>query len=182
MVDYKQRTIRLSDKTGIQSALGKIRKLENVVVVNIASRSEDPPLFFSTENMEFVLSKNGDALVLETVSVTEYHKIMLMEMHRVKESSEEIRELLRDHFVDDIKETLNRFLDQFHNIFVLLSCYTLQRPESVIAERSKTLQDLQKQLQASCFKWRDNVRCMDDLRYGVEPALDVISKEMQPRG
>ncbi|MBW1961979.1 MAG: hypothetical protein JRJ04_11030 [Deltaproteobacteria bacterium] len=179
MVEYKRQTLKIADDTGLEGILDKIRELTDVVVVNIASNRNEPLLFFSMENLCQLHSKGFKDLVLETITVGEYGGLILNEIKSVSESSGQIRELLRDHFVDDIKETIGRFLDQLNNILVLLGCYALQRPKSAAAELYESLKAFHEQLSSSCFRWRDNVRCLDDLQYGIKPTLDALAKEFK---
>ena len=181
MIKCNHHTLSLDKDKTLETAMTQIRDLNGQVVVNILSDPKAAPLFFSIENLDAALSFQGDALILETLPEKQYRKLMIKEVQLVNASSEKLRMLLRDHFLYDIKDAVKKFLNQFQNIALLLSCYALQKPGSGVAKNMETLQSLFKQLEAACFTFRDNVRFMDDLQYGVMPTLQSVIKEMQEK-
>jgi len=179
MVKYNQHTLNLDGEKSSENALEMIRGFKDEVVVNIAGDPKAAPILFTVENLKAAISKGGVALVLETLPVEVYSELILREIQLVKQSSEEIRALLRNQFIYDIREVVNRFLGKFQNMANILNCYALQHPQSMVAENMEKLSELLPQLGTACFKLRDNVRFMDNLQYDVIPALHTLTKTMQ---
>jgi len=179
MVKYKTHRLTVGAETNPEAALKEIRSLKDAVTVNIVFGDDEETLFFSMENLVTSLSNGSDSLKLQTLHVKEYGSLMQTEIQLVEASSKELKSLLRDQFVEDMEATVKRLLEQVQNLCLLSGCYMLQRPQSAVVEQITKLKGSHQKLDAACFKWRDNVRLMDELQYGVMPTLSALSEEMR---
>ena len=181
MMDYKKHVLKLTGGGSLENMLKAVRALEREVVVNIACTQEETPVFFSTENLKLILPKIGDTLTVETLPERAYCQLMRNEIQQIRGATGKLREILRDRFVSDIREHVNGFLNQLENFSDLLNCYALQKPPSTVSGHMKKLFKIHQQLGNSCLVLKDNVRCMDDLQYGVLSLLDPIAEELKRR-
>ena len=179
MVSYNQFKLTLDEDKSLEEVLRKINDLKGQVVVNIVNNPKEAPVFFSLENLEAALSFKKNVLVLETLPEEQYRQIMIREIEMVNDSSAKLRLLLRDQFIDDVKEHVKMFMEQLQNVILLLSCYSLQNPESALSKNMEALSIQLKELNTACLKSRDNVKIMDDLQYLVVPTLQAMIHDMQ---
>jgi hypothetical protein len=92
------------------------------------------------------------------------------------QSTHELRAALCTHWVADLDLQMRAFLSQLNQIILLFESQNPQNARLGMVEDFRRLRELGRQLAASGFEYKDNVRCMDDLQYEILPVLERLLK------
>ncbi len=146
------------------------------VAVNVASSPEASPVVLTEENLLDILAAQPDSIVVDALPAREFSAIVREKLDSLMRSAASLRTALRDQFVADLQQQAGAFLAQLDSAVLILQCYSLQAGPALVNRKIGELQDLRQRLALSSFDHADNVRCMDDLQYGIVPALKAIRK------
>jgi hypothetical protein len=174
-VESSRHVIPAKDRD-LQQVLAAISRLQDQVIVSIASSAAPAPAAFSQDRLQALLSAAPEHLYLETIPREKYREWAANHVAQRVASVGELRSLLRSNWVTDVSPQVRSFLADCEELLHLLTSYVRQVAMPGMADQVETLNRSIAQLSDSCFKYEDNVRCMDSLQYEVLPPLKKLQK------